>query len=707
MFTPFINQLHSKLTLLSDHPIKHSSQIENKTKNKLSTIHPFLSGNFAPVQIEHSLTLCQFSGVLPDELVGGQYLRNGANPLHLPAPDQPYHWFDGDGMIHGVYFSSPTSPLYVNRFVETDIYRASKRRGSSILPSIASLISPISSPASLLATILRAVFINWLSNVSRLTVANTALVFHDRRLLATCESGPTVAIHAPQLDTIDYHVFPDEATGKNGLGQAPLLVGAESTAAGHPMGGMLEEWTTGHPKVDPINGELVFIGYNIFARPFVTHSVVSHTGHHISFKKPIHDVTQPKMMHDFGASHAHTVLLDLPLTMDPINLLKPGAPPIVHFDRTLSSRFGVFPRYDPSAPRWFTAAPSLILHTANTWDSTRSSTLLDLGLQSKESDHESYIAVNMLACRFRTAKLVYTAGDLEPPLAEQTDQDIVRLTYYRFSLSENDPLWSGPEATTKPSHLFALSAIPFEFPVLPPSGLMNEVQWVYGCSMASGSFDAGLRGGARPNVLVKMNVRELISRGLKSVKSGTNTPKDQDGIFEVDPRTMPELLKSEPDPSIRLLELPKGFYLQEPSFIARKEATKEDQGWLVCYVFDESQLKENGEVTSESHSELWVLDAELIGEGRRWEEVLVSRVQLPSRVPYGLHSTFINSEQIQNQRSNLRPKAPDHIDVENFKVVKVSKIEKCLIWILRLVLVCFFPVFGFGIGDTEDELEDL
>lgn len=707
MITPFINQLHSKLTLLSDYSIKDSSQNKNNNKNKHSSIHPFLSGNFAPVHVEHSLKLCQFSGVLPDELVGGQYLRNGANPLHLPAPDQPYHWFDGDGMIHGVYFSSSSAPLYVNRFVDTDIYRASKRRGTSILPSIASLISPISSPASLLATILRAVFINWLSNVSRLTVANTALVFHDRRLLATCESGPTVAIHAPQLDTINYHVFPDEATGKNGLGQAPLVVGAESTAAGHPIGGMLEEWTTGHPKVDPINGELVFIGYNIFARPFVTHSVVSHTGHHVSFKKPIHDVTQPKMMHDFGASHAHTVILDLPLTMDPINLLKPGAPPIVHFDRTLSSRFGVLPRYDPSTTRWFTAPPCLILHTANTWDSTRSSTLRDLGLRSKESEHETYVAVNMLACRFRTAKLVYTAGDLEPPLAEQTDQDIVRLTYYRFSLSEKDPLWSGPEAATKPSHLFALSAIPFEFPVLPPSKTMSEVQWVYGCSMASGSFDAGLRGGARPNVLVKMNVRELISRGLKSVKSGTNRPKDQDGIFEVDPRGMPELLQSEPDPNIRLLQLPQGFYLQEPSFIARKGAIKEDQGWLVCYVFDENQLEENGQASSKAYSELWVLDAELIGEGRELEDVLVCRVRLPSRVPYGLHSTFINSDQIQNQRSNSKSKLEIKLDEKKVEVVKHSNLQESLVWIFGLVLVWIFPVFGLGIGIGEDELEEL
>ncbi len=40
-------------------------------------------------------------GELPLDLVGG-YFRNGPNPVFQPK--NRYHPFDGDGMVHGVYF---------------------------------------------------------------------------------------------------------------------------------------------------------------------------------------------------------------------------------------------------------------------------------------------------------------------------------------------------------------------------------------------------------------------------------------------------------------------------------------------------------------------------------------------------------------------------------------------------------------------------
>lgn len=405
-------------------------------------------------------------------------------------------------------------------------------------------------------------------------------------------------------------------------------------------------------------------------------------------------------MHDFGASHAHTIILDLPLIMNPMNLLKPAGDPMVHFDRQLPSRFGVLPRYQPDCLRWFETSPSLIFHTVNTWDSTLESTYQDLQLLSPTQDtlnHTSdqvYVAVNMLACRFRTAKLIYTAGGLSPPPSESLHpQDIVRLTYYRFSLSPSDPLWSGPSAYNEPAHLFALSAIPFEFPVTPPQLAMSELRWVYGCSMTSGSFEDGLRGGARPNVLVKIDVRELIKRGLE--RRSEDEERDGDGIFEVDPRSMPQLLTSPPDPAIRLLVLPEGFYLQEPSFVPRKGAEAEDQGWLLSYVFDESQLDEEGHPTPHARSELWVMDAELIGEGRNWEAVVVCRIRLPARVPYGLHSTFINADQIQNQRSG-----PINAKLDQKK--SRTRIRKIMAWWLTGWSIWLLPVLGLRIG-----LEDL
>lgn len=55
-------------------------------------IHPFLKGNFAPVTEEYISSACQVTGRIPDELLGGQYIRNGGNPVYPPEQGRHYHW---------------------------------------------------------------------------------------------------------------------------------------------------------------------------------------------------------------------------------------------------------------------------------------------------------------------------------------------------------------------------------------------------------------------------------------------------------------------------------------------------------------------------------------------------------------------------------------------------------------------------------------
>ncbi len=51
------------------------------------------------------------------------------------------------------------------------------------------------------------------------------------------------------------------------------------------------------------------------------------------------------MMHDFGATSTHTVIIDVPLSLDMVNLVR--GKPILHYDPTQACRFGVLPRYAP------------------------------------------------------------------------------------------------------------------------------------------------------------------------------------------------------------------------------------------------------------------------------------------------------------------------------------------------------------------------
>lgn len=71
------------------------------------------------------------------------------------------------------------------------------------------------------------------------------------------------------------------------------------------------------------------------------------------------------MMHDFGVSLKHTIILDMPLSLDPLNLLR--GVPVVSYNPKTPSRFGVFERSFPGDVRWFETPPCIIFHVGNTW----------------------------------------------------------------------------------------------------------------------------------------------------------------------------------------------------------------------------------------------------------------------------------------------------------------------------------------------------
>ena len=62
--------------------------------------NPYLEGFLAPVGAEVTATDLKVTGKIPEHL-DGRYLRNGPNPAAEVDP-ATYHWFTGDGMVHGV-----------------------------------------------------------------------------------------------------------------------------------------------------------------------------------------------------------------------------------------------------------------------------------------------------------------------------------------------------------------------------------------------------------------------------------------------------------------------------------------------------------------------------------------------------------------------------------------------------------------------------
>ena len=110
--------------------------------------NPYLVGNFAPVTEEVTAFDLPVEGTIPPEL-RGRLLRNGPNPIN--ADPAAYHWFTGDGMVHGIELRDGAAASYRNRWVRTD--QSAPLLGETppggppdVRPAAAAWLTPTSSP---------------------------------------------------------------------------------------------------------------------------------------------------------------------------------------------------------------------------------------------------------------------------------------------------------------------------------------------------------------------------------------------------------------------------------------------------------------------------------------------------------------------------------------------------------------------------------
>jgi len=271
-------------------------------------VNPYLEGNFAPVleekTEEHDL---EVTGVVPPDLEG-RLLRNGPNPVVLPGDRADYHWFSGDGMVHAISLSGGRATGYRNRWVRT---RALAKEVATVPPKGPS--EPVDGPA------------------------NTHVIRHAGVILALVESG------------FPHALSPD-------LGRARI----------HDFDSTLSSPMTAHPKVDPVTGELVFFGYDLFGPPFLRYHVVDANGQ-LTTTEPL-DVPRAVMMHDFGLTATRAVFLDQPVVFD-LALASEGRALPFRWAPEAGSRVGVMPRNGTDADlRWISMDPSYVFHVVNAFD---------------------------------------------------------------------------------------------------------------------------------------------------------------------------------------------------------------------------------------------------------------------------------------------------------------------------------------------------
>jgi carotenoid cleavage dioxygenase len=268
----------------------------------------YLLGNFAPVKDELTVTDLPVDGAIPAEL-NGRLLRNGPNPI---APDPAaYHWFTGDGMLHGIELRDGKAASYRNRWVRTD--QAASLLGEDPLPGQPEDVFPVSS-----------------------SVANTHVVSHAGKIFALVEVCLPTQVRA-DLSTVGQYDF----------------------------GGKLRSAMTAHPKVDPVTGEMLFFGYDPFGPPWLRYHVVNADGELVRSEDI--DIQGPSMVHDFAITERNVVFLDLPVVFDFDLVGKRPFP--ADWKPDYGARVGVMPRDGGNADvRWFDVELCYVFHPLNAYD---------------------------------------------------------------------------------------------------------------------------------------------------------------------------------------------------------------------------------------------------------------------------------------------------------------------------------------------------
>jgi carotenoid cleavage dioxygenase-like enzyme len=77
--------------------------------------NPYLNANYGPVDVESTITDLKITGTIPREL-NGRFLRNGPNPTG-EIDTEAYHWFTGQGMVHGLRLEEGSAQWYRNRYI--------------------------------------------------------------------------------------------------------------------------------------------------------------------------------------------------------------------------------------------------------------------------------------------------------------------------------------------------------------------------------------------------------------------------------------------------------------------------------------------------------------------------------------------------------------------------------------------------------------
>jgi carotenoid cleavage dioxygenase len=295
--------------------IEALAAFNRKRLPKRAGSHPFLTGIHMPMTEELALTDLAVTGTIPPAL-DGRYLRIGPNPV--AADPASYHWFIGDGMVHGVALKDGRALWYRNRWIRSNT--VAEARG----------MEPAPGPRHHFDTV------------------NTNVVAVAGRTFALVEAGSYPVELSDDLDGQRYNPFDDTLAGS----------------------------FTAHPHRDPLTGEQHAICYEGTEPGTIRHVVIDAAGKVVR-EQPI-AVKHGPMIHDCAITARFAIILDLPVTFS-MKVLIAGHGFPYRWNPDHQARIGLMPRDGGEADiLWCPVDPAYAFHVANAYDAPDGTVVLDL-----------------------------------------------------------------------------------------------------------------------------------------------------------------------------------------------------------------------------------------------------------------------------------------------------------------------------------------
>ncbi len=271
----------------------------------LGALHPLLTGIHLPMTEEVTLHHLAIEGPIPREL-NGRYVRIGPNAVN-PDP-RTYHFFVGDGMLHGIRIQDGRAIWYRNRWI----------RSEAVAKSLG--VPPAPGPRHVFDTV------------------NTSVIAHAGKSWALVEAGSTPVQFDENLENQRYDDF----------------------------SGTLPGSFTAHPRRDPETGELHALCYEATDPKRVRYNIVDVSG---KVRRSVTiGVSHGPLIHDCAITKRYVVILDLPLTLSMrVVLAGHGFP--YSWNEQHAARIGLLPRDgDADSICWIPVDRAFVFHIANAYD---------------------------------------------------------------------------------------------------------------------------------------------------------------------------------------------------------------------------------------------------------------------------------------------------------------------------------------------------